>query len=234
MGSKQGNKITFSARGQINSLNLPKMSFCEVSTETQEAIREILLSEDLLGNLEKVRSFLDQYGSDYQPETLKLNFTEASEGFYGECVKDGVVEVCLPDFALTTKGYISQRVVSPEISRELFYKGGVYVTTFHECCHALFSTRPSSRLAGVLSELNQDQINLFDEGVVYALADYFAPEVKGFGKLVSRPDQVKDDKVKERMLLGKKFYPVIKSYLDTDVLLGPTQVNELKSLMLEK
>ncbi len=101
--------------------------------------------------------------------------------------------------------------------REIFYAVQSQ-TVFHEGIHLLLSSQPGSLLAKTVeatgfSNENNCHATLIDEGITYALQDYFAPEIDGLGTLEYRVNPDSKKTIDLRKQLGKLIRPIIQELI---------------------
>ncbi|HOZ03489.1 MAG TPA: hypothetical protein PKX78_03275 [Candidatus Woesebacteria bacterium] len=118
-------------------------------------------------------------------------------------------------------------VLSDDEALELLYTIGAQ-TILHEGTHALIDSKPGSIFAKALEKggfENQEgrDSTLLDEGLTYAIQNYFAPNNEKLGKLVVQSyslEQLKDEpdpeikKVQKRKYLGNILTPLVSEYFD--------------------
>lgn len=215
---------TTSDSSEINLVDHREISSINESQLLQERLRKDHVSE----NWCRVQVFFGKYGTQFDPNTFVVRLTDGNLVGQAEVIRtseDKQAEIILkmPNEAVAVQFLQAEfknacYVFDANTSKEIFYAVQSQ-TIFHEGIHLLLFSQPSSLLAkrlhdGGFSNRDNCHATLLDEGITYALQDYFAPDVNELGKLLYRVDYSSTATIDIRKQLGKLIYPIIQEYLD--------------------
>lgn len=215
-----------------------------------DAVNRRLETDSVRDHWRVIVRFLGQYHSRIDPDTMIINYRTGELG-KGEMVNGStnVIYIDIPELH-SAVAHIQTLLESEGIqTNETLVKNIVHAliaqTVLHEGTHVLFHTRPESPFAQAVESFGIENkygmiSTLLDEGITYAIQNYYAPSIDGYGKLVLRDctvDQVReesDPKEKEvlrRKVLGQLLSPLVARYMDEGKAMDLTFIQEATSIL---
>ena len=189
------------------------------------ALEKSLDLENIDTKLAGISQFFGEYGAT-KPTDLSIRLID---GKFGEgTIKDSTIEVQIPDIknlvseTKTALGSLLEKNSEEEkevISKQLIL-AVISSTILHEGTHGLLDSKPGSKFATEVEELSgieniEGKIStLLDEGIVYAIQEIYAPEIKPIGSIAPRINENDREDVKMRKELGHRLRPIVENYLN--------------------